>query len=52
MSRAYNIHVVQDGHTEGNVVAAFTVKHELEAWLAKQPKHRALEVTTVRDGGK
>lgn len=46
MSRAYNIHVVL---FEGNVVAAFTVKRELETWLIRWDPEGQFEVITVKD---
>lgn len=52
MARAYNIHIVQDPEECNEVVAAFTVKHELESWLAKQPDDKPYFVTKVRDGAR
>lgn len=49
MARAYNIHVVI---CEGEVAAAFTVRHELDRWLEKTPAYGLYEIVTVRDGGR
>jgi hypothetical protein len=49
MARAYNIHVVQDSEECNELVAAFTVKHELENWQKQHPEPRYF-VTSIRDG--
>jgi hypothetical protein len=46
MSRSLYIWLVQD--TEGDVVAAFTVKHELGSWLDKNGTN--FLVSRIRDG--
>lgn len=48
MARSNYIWAVQDG--TGAVVAAFSVKHELQSWLDQQD--RLLLVTRVRDGSR
>jgi hypothetical protein len=52
MARAYNVHVVLDPEEVGEYAlkAAFTVKHELQTWLAGDPARAKLNVVTVRDG--
>jgi hypothetical protein len=35
--RAHSIHIVQDGMLDGEPVASFTVKKELDAWLELNP---------------
>jgi hypothetical protein len=56
MARAYNVHIVQllnHNRVPQNVVAAFTVKHELETWLKRQKNYTPnnLCVVTIKDGG-
>lgn len=56
MARAYNIYIVQTlnpNRVPQNVVAAFTVKHELETWLERQKLYTRTElcVVTIHDGG-
>jgi hypothetical protein len=53
MARAYNIHVVLYRHWDTTeLVAAFTVKHELDRWMSTCParERQNYEVITLRDG--
>jgi hypothetical protein len=47
MARSSYIYVVQNG--DGDVVAAFTVKHELVTW--QERNEGRFQITRVRDGG-
>lgn len=47
MARSSYIYTVQD--SDGSVVAAFTVKHELVTW--KSQNEDPFVITRVRDGG-
>jgi len=49
MARAEALWVVSGNH--GELLAAFTVKHELRTWLARQPEDRPLRVQRIVDGG-
>ncbi len=48
MSRSTYIYTVQD--PDLNVIAAFTVKHELTRWLWAQREGPSLFVHRIRDG--
>lgn len=52
MARAYNIHLVRLAANETQIIAAFTVRHEMETWLERQRRYRrdALTTITVREG--
>jgi hypothetical protein len=50
MSRSYSIHILT--HEKAGFLGAFTVKHEMETWIARQTlyKPEELDCLTVRDG--
>lgn len=58
MSRAYNIHIVTYAPgvlPDYTVLAAFTVKHEMDTWIANQTLDNPdfmddVEIITRRDG--
>lgn len=52
MARSYSIHVVLDPEEVGEYAlkGAFTVRKELDRWIAAEAGREKLNVITVRDG--
>ena len=48
MARSSYIYIVTDA--EKNILAAFTVKHELQTWIARQPSVEGYGFWRVHDG--